>query len=159
MRPAILLLCAVTLVCLAGTQGHTQDPLGKVRPVPAVEESPPSATSSPPSVAPGWDTPTSAVSPKPDVVVEMIQVLQSTQAVDTFFVTLGLLEEMGQKAQPAIPGILRNAERLGLFKSHLTNRDRDTEHVERVVRALKRIRAPETEPVPSAPCVPCVPAR
>src|SRR5439155_10774181 len=91
------------------------------------------------------------LSAKPDLLTEMTLVLCSTQSVDTFFVTLGLLEKMGMKAQPAIPAILRNAERLGIFKNHTTEKGRDAELVERVAEALHKIRAGEDEPAGSRP--------
>jgi hypothetical protein len=85
---------------------------------------------------------------KGDLVSELIAVLDETQSVDTFLVTLGLLESMEAKAQPAIPSILRNAERLGVFKNHLTSKGRDTEQVESIVKSLEKILSSEQKSSP-----------
>jgi len=84
----------------------------------------------------------------------MIQVLQSTQSVDTFFVTLNLLERMGTKAHSAAPAILRNAERLGLFKDHLAKKGSNKERVEKIAGTLEKICACEDTVSASLPDAP-----
>src|SRR5207302_1436613 len=68
----------------------------------------------------------------------------------TFMVTLRMLENMGPPAEPAIPAVLRNAERLGLFRDYLTAKEGKSHWVEAVAKSLDRIRRKETAEPPSS---------
>src|SRR5206468_868355 len=59
-----------------------------------------------PILAPGGDP----------VVQELVAILNETSSADTFVVTTVVLGEMGFAARPALPAIIRNGERLGLFR-------------------------------------------
>ncbi len=83
---------------------------------------------------------------KGDLVEELIDVLDRTQSVDAFLVTLKLLEKSGARATSAIPAIVRCAERLGLFKNHLALKDRDSELVNEITKSLERIGRETAEP-------------
>jgi hypothetical protein len=53
---------------------------------------------------------------KEKVVQELIVLLNETKSPDTFIVTASALGMMGHDARPAVPSIIRNADRLGLLK-------------------------------------------
>lgn len=90
MTRPLLLSCSVVLMFLSGAS-LSQSPA-----IPKVAPPPPSTPSTPPVEAP----PTKEAEPprKDDLVAELIVVLNQTQAIDTFFVTLGLLDSMGPRA-------------------------------------------------------------
>lgn len=152
MRRTLLLVGALTLLFLIGPGMAQREPAVPAVPAPPIPEIDREVAGKPaePSAQPekaDWSQPRLApVAAKADLVDEMIQVLQRTESVDAFFVTLALLEEMGTKARPAIPAILRHAERLGILKNHLTTRGRDSEHVDKVAQALEKIRAAKDQP-------------
>src|SRR5689334_18430142 len=66
----------------------------------------------------GKKKPSTAPSADPKYVDELLSILEETQSVDTFKVTLELL--VGGKADPqrTIPVVIRSAERLGIFGRH-----------------------------------------
>jgi len=98
---------------------------GEVAPVPAV-----------PAVA--------SALPKQGLVPELVAILNETKSLDTFLVTLRLLEGMGKQAEPAIPAIIRNAERLEVFKDHSAHKEGNSERIDAIVKSLERIRGKET---------------
>jgi hypothetical protein len=53
---------------------------------------------------------------KEKLVHELVTILNETKSADTFVVTASCLGMMGHDARPAVPSIIRNAERLGLLK-------------------------------------------
>jgi hypothetical protein len=53
---------------------------------------------------------------KEKLVQELIAILNETKSPDTFIVTASALGMMGHDARPAVPSIIRNADRLGLLK-------------------------------------------
>lgn len=53
---------------------------------------------------------------KEKLVQELVSILNETKSPDTFAVTASCLGMMGHDARPAVPAIIRNAERLGLLK-------------------------------------------
>jgi len=95
---------------------------------------------------------------------ELIAILNETKSVDTFSVTVGVLSEMGPRAESAIPAIIRNAERLGFLKDHLLAKKDDVEAnkrfvemdqtLERTLKAILRkddsIKTRHRKPSPSA---------
>jgi hypothetical protein len=66
-----------------------------------------------------------------DLVSELIAILNETKSVSTFYLTLGVLAEMGPRAEPAIPAIIRNAERLDCGAG-------STDILERTIKAVLR---------------------
>jgi hypothetical protein len=86
--------------------------------------------------------------PNPDGLVgELIAILNETKSVDTFAVTCGLLEKMGAEARPAVPAMLRNAERLGLLKKGLLTgkKGRRQEAADSLAEMMEHIVAPRRE--------------
>ena len=49
-------------------------------------------------------------------VGELVAVLNETKSVDAFLITVELLQKMGADARPAVPAVIRNAERLGILR-------------------------------------------
>src|SRR5262249_4092688 len=79
---------------------------------------------------------------KHDPVSEPIAILNQKHSVDTVSMTLGVVEDMGPRAEPAIPAIMRNAERLGFLKDHMLGKGNESEEKKRFVEmmpALERI--------------------
>jgi hypothetical protein len=70
-----------------------------------------------------------------DLIHELIQIINETRSVDTFFVTTKLLEDMGAKSRVAVPAIIRNAERLELFKDSFFQTEKDGEKPKRLEMA------------------------
>ena len=76
-------------------------------------------------------TPTYAVAPtkptrpnlKDPYVAELVDLMSETKSVDTFLVTLNLIAESNAEVRPAIPAIIRNAERLGIYGKNLSDTD------------------------------------
>jgi hypothetical protein len=60
--------------------------------------------------------PAIAASGNNDLVKELSAILKETKSPETFVVTVMALSRLGTEAKPAIPGIIRNAERLALLK-------------------------------------------
>jgi hypothetical protein len=54
--------------------------------------------------------------PPAGLVGDLVAVLNDTKSVDAFLVTVELLQKMGAEARPAVPAVIRNAERLGILK-------------------------------------------
>jgi hypothetical protein len=50
------------------------------------------------------------------IVGDLVAVLNETKSVDAFLVAVELLQKMGAEARPAVPAVIRNAERLGILK-------------------------------------------
>ena len=110
-------------------------------PATAASDAPPAAatpSADPPAVA-AVPAVVSAL-PKQGLLLELVAILNETKSVDTFVVTLSLLEGMGKQAEPAIPTIIRNAERLGLFKDHSSPRAANGELAEDILGCLEKIR-------------------
>jgi hypothetical protein len=140
------------------------DPLlGPTVPVHGGEPLPPASVAPPPPEAP---RPRQATLPG-GLLGELIVILNETKSVDTFAVTCHLLAKMGAEAQPAVPAILRNAERLGLLKKRLLSGKKDqrpgvtdslAEMLEQIVvpqgdpRASQDQRHAEAEPAQAPPC-------
>jgi hypothetical protein len=60
--------------------------------------------------------PAPALVPGDPVVQELVAVLDRTSSPDTYVVTTAVLGKMGFAARPALPAVVRNGERLGVFK-------------------------------------------
>jgi hypothetical protein len=56
---------------------------------------------------------------------ELLDILQTTHSVDTFVVTLNLLVDTDVEPRMAIPLIIRNAERIGVFADTLQDEDQE----------------------------------
>src|SRR5262249_12661779 len=76
---------------------------------------------------------------------ELLSILNETKSPDAFLVTLSILQEVKPDAQEVVPAIIRNAERLRLFKR--TDPDQPTEQqkmiVECIAALMKNVAAPE----------------
>ncbi len=51
-----------------------------------------------------------------EIVKELVEILGSTEAPETFAVTVLALQQLGDLAKPAVPTIIRHAERLKIFE-------------------------------------------
>jgi hypothetical protein len=147
MKRQLLLAFTVALAFLVGPGG------GLSQPPPVENNDIRSLASGGTQVGPAArsvESPSAPIKPpepakKADLVSELIAVLNETKSVDSFLVTLELLEDMEAQAQPAIPAIIRNAERLGVFKDHLKTDGRESEQVKKITMTLYKIRAAEPE--------------
>jgi hypothetical protein len=90
-------------------------------------------------------SPGKSTTAKEDLVAELITILNTTESFDTFFVAVNLLEDIGAAAKPAIPTIIRNAERLGAFKNHFLTKGDETDNVEEIYKRLQTIRESKEE--------------
>jgi hypothetical protein len=120
-----------------------------------------------PQPPPQLPTPSQNVQPPKasgDLVQDLIQIIHETKSVDTFFVTTKLLEEMGGKARVAVPAIIRNAERLELFKDAFLQAEKDgdkqkkVELAEMIVDALEKIMNGAQGGIPLRPATSNLPA-
>jgi hypothetical protein len=143
-------------------------------PPPIVDPRPQHASKTAPSesVTTTYATPTTVSQPQKstgDLVQDLIQIINETNSVDTFFVTTKLLEEMGSKSRAAVPAIIRNAERLQVFKDTMLKREGDADHQLKselgsmIIDALGKImnagQSPPRQPVvvPSSTMAPMAP--
>jgi len=90
---------------------------------------------------------------------ELLDILQTTHSVDAFVVTLNLLADADVEPRTAIPVIVRNAERLGIFGDSLAAEDDDKPSA-LVVEVLGKLRDQirEARALKEAPKV-CVPVQ
>jgi hypothetical protein len=70
------------------------------------------------------------------VVPELVGILNETASKDTFLVTVLLLKKLGAEAKPALPAIIRNAERLNIFKGTSTAGDEVKTRRQRLAREV-----------------------
>jgi hypothetical protein len=105
-----LLGLAAVLVPLLAVLGNASPPTS----APARPSDP--VLSAPPTPATTRACPAQAPSANEKVVGELVALLRETRSPDTFLVTVMVLGRMGAEARPAIPDIIRNAERLNVFK-------------------------------------------
>jgi hypothetical protein len=73
----------------------------------------------------GCCCPVSAVKPTDDerLLAQLLATLDETKSPDVVFFVVKILEEMGPRARPAIPAVLRSLERVGLCKDAITRPD------------------------------------
>ncbi len=109
---------------------------------------------------PDWSTPRVTAAPpstdrpaKPATLVdELVIILGETQSKETFTVTLAVLRKLGKEAKPAIAAILRNADRLCMFKGGLDGDSRGKEMSQEVLEAIDvildsvNVKSPATAP-------------
>jgi hypothetical protein len=69
-----------------------------------------------------------------DFIGELVSILNETRSPDAFLVTLSILQEIKPEARTVVPVIIRNAERLRLFKR--TNPDQPTEQQKMIVECI-----------------------
>jgi hypothetical protein len=88
---------------------------------------------------------------------ELIAILNETQSVDTLCVTVKVLESMGRTARPAVPAIIRNAERLGLFKglTRSNGQSRKAKLGDEIVEAILKINEGEQKSPACCHVAPC----
>jgi hypothetical protein len=84
---------------------------------------------------------TKAVSKNDPIVGELTAILNETKSAETFLVTTIVLGHLGAEAKPALPAIIRNAERLELFEdlydANVSTGDRAA--AQKVIAALEMI--------------------
>jgi hypothetical protein len=127
------------------------------------ESCPQSPPPSQPSAAAENDLAGTVRSPRADdeFVEDLVSILNETHSPDAFLVTLSVLQELKPDARVVVPAIIRNAERLRLFKR--TKADQATEEQRMIVECLagfvKKDAEPATRPVtpPPANAVPPAP--
>jgi hypothetical protein len=113
----LLALAGLTLpiglaVADEGTPKTTKTRPAHPRPAPA-EPAPPPRPFAPPALPPSTE--------EDEVAVELVAILDKTESVDTFVVTLETLAAIRPDYRRAVPAAIRNADRLGLLKGVVTN--------------------------------------
>jgi hypothetical protein len=132
-------------------------PLTKSEPVPPsrpmnvpVPPPPPASGGLSASAAPA--PPATTPAPIAGLVGELAGILNETKSKETFSVTLAVLRKMGPEAKPAVPVILRNADRLGLFDGAVVPNGQARQAATEVLTAIDAILGrSEASPVPTAP--------
>jgi hypothetical protein len=81
---------------------------------------------------------------KVDFIGELISILNETRSPDAFLVTLSILQEVKPEARVVVPAIIRNAERLRLFKR--TDPDQPTEQQKMIVECIAALLKKDTDP-------------
>jgi hypothetical protein len=163
MKRILLLAGAVALVLgsLSLASYRAQGPADAI-PVPVIP--PPASTDAPATPAdnsnaqnwakPSGDGPAApAVTRKPgkpaSIVDELVAILNETKSKETFTVTLTVLQKFGKEAKPAVPSILRNADRLGLFAGALAGDSKGKQASNDVLEAIDSILGKESDQLPS----------
>jgi hypothetical protein len=86
------------------------------------------------------DTPPPPPPPTDPYVAELLGILKETKSVDAFITTLGLLVEAKADHHLAVPAVIRNAERLGVFADHIRKDDGEAmEVIELVTTAIDKL--------------------
>ena len=80
---------------------------------------------------------------KEDFVGELIAILNETHSPDAFLVTLSIMQEIKPEARVVVPAIIRNAERLRLFKR--TDPDQPTEQQKMIVECIAVLLKKDTD--------------
>src|SRR5207245_1830240 len=113
-----MLTCAVALVALvvcwqAGEAGEKK----KLRKAEQPPSAPPANAAKYPMLFDNISPPAGAAAPKDEAQVqELITILNETKSASTLVATAIALLPLGDKAKPAVPAILRNAERLKVLE-------------------------------------------
>jgi hypothetical protein len=84
------------------------------------------------------------------LVGELVGILNDTKSRGTFLVTLAVLQKLGPEARPAIPAILRNADRLDLFENTTAPNARDKQIAAEVLAVIDAILGRVAPPRPVA---------
>jgi hypothetical protein len=101
-------------------------------------------------------SPPSKIAEKPVALVDdLVALLNETKSRETFAVTLAVLQNLGTDARSAVPAIMRNADRLGLFEGALTGDSKGKEAAADVLDTIAAILGKKITNVPQPPC--CVP--
>ncbi len=69
-----------------------------------------------------WSCCTKALSKSDRIIDELTAILNETKSAETFLVTTMVLGRLGAEAKPALPAIIRNAERLELLEDLYSSR-------------------------------------
>jgi hypothetical protein len=83
-----------------------------------------------------------------DFIGELISILNETRSPDAFLVTLSILQEIKPEARTVVPAIIRNAERLRLFKR--TDPDQPTEQQKMIVECIAVLLKKDNDPSTNA---------
>jgi hypothetical protein len=96
-----------------------------------------------------------ACSPSTGLVGELVLILNETKSVDTFALTCSLLGKMGAEARPAVPAMIRNAERLGLLRKALLTgqRGKRQDAADALAELMEHIVAPASESARQGACL------
>jgi len=115
--PLALSLLAVCVI-LDSVRGQTPSPSGtRSHSVPATSEPLPPTADRPP--CPRW----TSGKPEDDLVGGLVAILDETRSPDTLLVTVKALADLGPRARAAVPAVIRSAERLGVLKDILHQKD------------------------------------
>jgi len=115
--PLALSLLAVGVI-LYSVRGQTPTPSGtRSHSVPAATEPVPPTADRPP-----YPRCTSG-KPDDDLVGGLVAILEETKSPDTLLVTVKALADLGPRARTAVPAVIRSAERLGVLKDILHQKD------------------------------------
>jgi hypothetical protein len=84
------------------------------------------------------------------MVQDMVAILNETQSPETFAITVAALSKMGRDAKPAVPAIIRNADRLEFFKDLFDDEDSGPSKMQKkltelVMEAIDQILAGKSE--------------
>jgi hypothetical protein len=150
----VLLAVLVALpLCLAAKKPPVPTaPVPQVAPQPPGPVNPYTVPPPPPAVqaAPQPCQPAVPASPSmSSVVTDLVAVLAETKSEDVYTATVLTLGHMGTEAAPALPVILKNAERLGILDGAFTRNK--SERAEIVLQALAAIAQGQG----NKPVVPC----
>jgi hypothetical protein len=108
--------------------------------------------------APSWSNPRGVPAPtathKPQksaaLVEQLVALLNETKSKETFTVTLIVLQKLGTEAKSAVPAILRNADRLGLFEGALSGDSKGKQSTTDVLDTIDAVLGKTPSPQPSA---------
>ncbi len=95
--------------------------------------------------------PTEANTAEEGFINELVSILNATHSSDAFLVTLSILQELRADAHVVVPAIIRNAERLKLFKR--TDPDQPTAQQKMITECISDLLQKNQEPR-SHPCSP-----
>jgi hypothetical protein len=90
-------------------------------------------------------------SPPPSIVSDLVAVLGQTRSKDVFAATVLALGQMGAAARPALPAILKNAERLGVLEGAFAPGGSKSDQGDVVLDAVQAIALGQVGPGPSVP--------
>jgi hypothetical protein len=115
--PLALSLFAACVI-LYSVQGQTPTPSGtRSHSVPAATEPVPPTADRPPCPR------CTSGKPDDDLMGGLVAILDETKSPDTLLVTVKALADLGPRARSAVPAVIRSAERLGVLKDLLHQKD------------------------------------
>jgi hypothetical protein len=82
------------------------------------------------------------------LAAELVAILNETESVDTFLLTMSCLEAARPNAELVVPALIRNADRLGITKGISSGKNR-TEQQEALLNTLEQLLKEHEEPEPT----------